>query len=314
MTSVFRTAESFPDGARVAFIGDSITAAINYCARVVSHYRNHLPERKISFHCAGISGSSMTSALLYYDSYIASFRPTHATIMLGVNDSCRDYLRTMEDAEKRNTMLENAFQRYVSLGRELLDKLQADGVEVTLCTPAPYAEFFETGEAPLPGGYALIRRYAEEVRRMANERGLGLIDFHSFLSERYMTEALYNPDHVHPNDRGHYRMAECLLASQGLTADPYMPIEQIREADRPFDEWCAISGKIAGLYAVEWMVIRNYGLPTAEKLALVQSYIDDGRYNESPYFKNITKQFMENKPREPEMLARLDALRKEMIR
>lgn len=194
---------------------------------------------------------------------------------------------------------------------ELLDRLAADGVTVTLCTPAPYAEFI-AGEEPLPGGYALICRYAEQVRRMANERGLGLIDFHSFLSERYQTEPLYNPDHVHPNDLGQYRLAQCVLGSQGLEIDPYQPIEELMAAEPLLGEWNALSGTIARLYAVEWMVIRNYELPTEEKLALVQSYIDDGRYNDMPYFLNISNQFMENKPREAEILSRIRQIQEEL--
>ena len=313
MIQIYKTVESFPAGARVVFIGDSITAGVNYCTRVAAHYKKYLPERKVVFHGAGISGGSCTSALLYYDAQITPFSPTHATIMLGVNDSDRTAL-TVTDPEAGQTRLDTAFERYCKQMHELLDRLAADGVEVTLCTPAPYAEFFVTGEEPLPGGYALIRRYAEQVRRVAGERGLGLIDFHSYLSERYLTEEIYNPDHVHPNELGQYRMAECVLGSQGLDIDPYQPMEELKAAEPLLAEWNILSGKIAGLYAVEWMVVRNFALPTEEKLALVQSYIDDGRYNDNPYFRNITKLFMENKPREAEMLTRLDALREEMIR
>lgn len=313
MTMIYKTAETFSAGARVVFIGDSITAGVNYCTRVAAHYKKYLPERKVVFHGAGISGGSCTSALLYYDTQIAPFHATHATVMLGVNDSDRTAL-TLADGEAGKARLDGAFERYCTRMGELLDRLAVDGVEVTLCTPAPYAEFFATGEDPIPGGYALIRRYAEQVRRMAGERGLGLIDFHSFLSERYLTEVLYNPDHVHPNDMGQYRMAECFLGSQGLAIDPYMPIEELKAAEPLLGEWNVLSGKIAGLYAVEWMVVKNFTLPTEEKLALVQSYIDDGRYKDIPYFQNITNLFMEYKPREAEVLARIDQIRDELYR
>lgn len=313
MTTIYKTAESFPAGARVVFIGDSITAGVNYCTRVAAHYKKYFPERKVVFHGAGISGGSCTSALLYYDTQIRPFHATHATVMLGVNDSDRSAL-TLTDAEARQTRLDAAFDRYCRLMGELLDRLAADGVKVTLCTPAPYAEFFETGEEPLPGGYALIRRYAEQVRRTAMERGLGLIDFHSFLSERYLTEEIYNPDHVHPNDRGQYRLAECVLGSQELSADPYLSIEELKAAEPLLGEWQMLAGKVAGLYAVEWMVIRNFSLPTEEKLALVQSYIDEDKYSDQPYFQNITKLFMEYKPREAEVLHRIEEIQETLYR
>lgn len=310
MTTIYKTAESFPAGARVVFIGDSITAGVNYCTRVAAHYKKYLPERKVVFHGAGISGGSCTSALLYYDTQIRPFQATHATVMLGVNDSDRSAL-TLTDETAKQTRLDAAFDRYCARMGELLDRLAADGVTVTLCTPAPYAEFID-GEEPLPGGYALICRYAEQVRRTANERGLGLIDFHSFLSERYQTEPLYNPDHVHPNDLGQYRLAQCVLGSQGLEIDPYMSVEVLKAYDPMLREWSTLTGTIAGLYAVEWMVIRNYELPTEEKLALVQSYIDDGRYKDVPYFLNISNQYLENKPHETEILARIRQIQEEL--
>ncbi|MBQ8641663.1 MAG: hypothetical protein IJ480_05540 [Clostridia bacterium] len=313
MTQIFKTAESFPAGARVVCIGDSITAGVNYCTRAAAFYKKYLPERKVVFHGAGISGGSLTSALMYYDTQVTPFAPTHATVMLGVNDSDRSAL-TLTDPEARKSRLDAAFEKYCRLMDELLDRLAADGVKVTLCTPAPYAEFFVTDETPLPGGYALILRYAEQVRRTAGERGLGLIDFHSFLSERYLTEEIYRPDHVHPNELGQYRLAECFLGSQGLEIDPYQPIEELKAAEPLLGEWNDLAGKVAGLYAVEWMVIRNFALPTEEKLALVQSYIDDGRYSEQLYFRNITGMFMENKPHEAEILNRMREIREELYR
>ncbi len=297
----------FPKNARVAFIGDSITAGANFTARVAAYYVRHLPHLGVTFKNAGVSGGSATSAMLYYDASVASFAPTHALIMLGVNDSDRDALN-LPDETQRNTRLDAAHKRYVTRMNTLLDRLKNDGVSVTLCTPAPYAEYFVTDQTPLPGGYALIRRYAETVRSMARERGLPVIDFHATLSEYYLCEALYNPDHVHPNDRGHHRMASCVLSAQGLTLDPYKPLAE-ELSDLPLlAEWNSLAGKVTSIYAVEWMVVCNFGLPKEEKLALVQKTIDDGKWDGIPYFQSITANYMKNKPLEEEMLARMDAI------
>ncbi len=297
----------FPKNARVVFIGDSITAGCNFTARVAAYYVRHLPELGVTFKNAGVSGGSVTSAMLYYNASVASFHPTHALIMLGVNDSDRNALTLSDEAEKM-ARLEAAHTRYITRMNELLDRLAADGITVTLCTPAPYAEYFVTDQEPLPGGYALIRRYAETVRTLARERGLDVIDFHATLSEYYLCEPLYNPDHVHPNDAGHHRMACCVLSSQGLTPGAYKPLAEDLSDPPLLSEWNSLAGKVTSLYAVEWMVVCNFGLPKEEKLALVQKTIDDGKWEGIPYFQTITANYMKNKPSEEDMLARMDAI------
>ena len=297
----------FPIHARVAFIGDSITASVNFTARVAAFYVRHLPHLGVTFKNAGVSGGSANSALLYYDASVASFHPTHALIMLGVNDSDRDALN-LADETQRTARLDAAHTRYVTRMNELIDRLECDGVSVALCTPAPYAEYVVTDQTPLPGGYALIRRYAETVRSMARERGLPLVDFHAALSEYYLCETIYNPDHVHPNDRGHHLMAGCILSSQGLTPEPYRALAE-ELSDLPLlAEWNSLAGKITSIYAVEWMVVCNFDLPKDEKLALVQKTIDDGKWNGIPYFQHITANYMKNKPHEEDMLARMDKI------
>ena len=299
--------KAFPRHARVAFIGDSITAGCNFTARIAAYYVRHLPHLGVTFKNAGVSGGSAQSAMLYYDASVAPFHPTHALIMLGVNDSDRTALTLSDEAEK-SSRLEAAHDRYVTRMNALLDRLCADGVSVTLCTPAPYAEYISSAEEPLPGGYALIRRYAETVRAMAQTRGLPLIDFHACLSEYYLCEPLYNPDHVHPNDAGHHRMACCVLSAQELNPDPYRPLSEVLSDLPALAEWNSIAAKITSLYAVEWMVVCNFDLPKDEKLALVQKTIDDGKWNGIPYFQSITAAYMANKPHETEMLSRMDVL------
>lgn len=297
----------FPANARVVFIGDSITAGCNFTARIAAHYVRHLPDLGVTFKNAGVSGGSVQSAMLYYDASVASFHPTHALIMLGVNDSDRNAL-LLTDEDARNARLEAAHERYVTRMNELLDRFAADNVTVTLCTPAPYAEFMPSDQEVLPDGYALIRRYAETVRTLARERGLDIIDYHAALSEYYLCEPLYNPDRVHPNDAGHHRMAYTALSAQGLTPDEYRPLTEVLSDMPALAEWNTLAAKVTSIYAVEWMVVCNFGLPTGEKLALVQKTIDEGKWDGVPYFQNITAAYMENKPKEPEMLARMNAL------
>ena len=118
----------FPRGARVLFIGDSITCKGTFIAHIQDYYRSHFPEDKVKCFNAGVSGGTVKkSALPYLEKDLADYSPTHAVIMLGMNDiwdgTCKDYFEGME---------------------ELADKLYARGISVTFCTPTP----IDSGRAP----------------------------------------------------------------------------------------------------------------------------------------------------------------------
>lgn len=103
-------------------------------------------------------------------------------------------------------------------------------------------------------------------------------------------------------------MACCVLSSQGLPPGAYKPLAEDLSDLPLLSEWNSLAGKVTSLYAVEWMVVCNFGLPKDEKLALVQKTIDDGKWEGIPYFQTITANYMKNKPSEEDMLARMDAI------
>jgi type I restriction-modification system DNA methylase subunit len=79
----------FPNGARVCFIGDSITHNNLHVSHVVDYYREHFADAKVEFYNCGISGGTLTTTLNCFDEDIPLYNPTHAVIMIGINDSAR---------------------------------------------------------------------------------------------------------------------------------------------------------------------------------------------------------------------------------
>ena len=297
--------ERFKNGARVVFIGDSITATNNFVARVFDYYRTNLASARVIFKNSGVSGGSTWSALEYLEPDVYPFNPTDAVIMLGVNDSYRTLLEEPESAE-RKARLDRAFDNYRIKLRELCDKLIGRGIKLTLCTPAPYAEFFATEQPPLVGGHALILRYAEYVRSLARELGCSLVDYHARMSELYLDETLYDADHVHPNDLGHARMAECLLAAQGLSPRELVLGQQPEPISSELAGWREATAKIRTIYAVEWMIVKNYALPDSDKLALVRDYVDGKKWGDFLYFEGISKAYLVDKPNERQIVEYID--------
>src|SRR6187399_1959688 len=74
------------DGDRFIFIGDSITHQCLYTQFVENFYYTRNPEKRLHFRNAGVSGDKAQDALNRFDEDIASFKPTIATILLGMND------------------------------------------------------------------------------------------------------------------------------------------------------------------------------------------------------------------------------------
>lgn len=94
----------FEKNARVTFLGDSITAANNFVARIAGYYIKNLPELRIKFWNSGISGVSAPTSLRLLEADLLPTKPDIVPIMLGVNDSWRWELKNPEK-EKRNATL-----------------------------------------------------------------------------------------------------------------------------------------------------------------------------------------------------------------
>ena len=82
----------FPDNSRVCFIGDSITHNNGYLMHIVSYYKNKFKDSNINFYNCGVSGCTITEQLKIIENDTLSYNPTHAVILIGINDSERDRL------------------------------------------------------------------------------------------------------------------------------------------------------------------------------------------------------------------------------
>ncbi len=294
---------AFPKGARVCFIGDSITHHNQFVSRIVAYYHDNLPSLGVNFYNCGVSGGSAQSQYQYLEDDVFPRKPTHACIMLGVNDSGRDALAKPQSIE-RYTELSDRFILYKAKMERLCLALISRGVKVTLCTPVPYAEYQTEGNPPLPGGYALISGYAAFCRELCAKLHLDLCDYHAYFTEVMQSKILYGPDRIHPTELGHYYMAKCFLAHQGLTLGEKEPIPAY------LDEWREKTGILRGLYAAEWMLVKNYGLPDDEKIAYMKTYLDKELYvgNHTELFRNYALMYLEHKPKQAELVKRIDEI------
>lgn len=295
----------FPDGARVCFVGDSITATFEHEARVAAFYKENFPQAKVQIFNCGTAGGTAAFALDCLKEDTLIHNPTHAVIMLGVNDSGRWLLGT-EKNEKRYSDLVNQYEKYKKKLVTLCDALENEGVDITLCTPAPYAEYQETSEPALKGGYALMLGYAQFCEQLAKERSYKLCDYHGYLTKILQTTDIYRDDHVHPTELGQYYMAKCFLESQGLEIGEFAPIPDY------LSELRETTMILRNIRAVELMVIRDFFLSDEEKIKIVQEYVYENRAP-TDYFRNITRIFLEKFKDSHEIIEKTQKLTKDLM-
>jgi len=282
----------FPKDARVVFLGDSITHANDYISRILDYYHEHLSDRGVNFYNCGVSGGSLRTMLTIFDQDIAVHKPTHAVIMIGINDAARDLLSLPRGKERYDRML-SAFNVYKERLSTICQKLEALGCEIILCTQTPYDEYQESDVPTFKGGFALLSAYAEYVRCFAKEKGYKLCDYHTYISMVAQFEEVIRPDRVHPNELGHYHMAKCFLEFQGYDIGKYKDIPEY------LSEWRNRVAEQRDIHAAEYLIIQDYSLSTEERINKIREKLETGTLDN--YFTNLSKRYLVNKPKQKQI-------------
>lgn len=287
----------FPDGARVCFVGDSITHNNLYVAHIAAYYREHFPEAKVEFYNCGISGALLGCTLNCFEEDIRPYDPTHVVLMIGVNDSMRTALKDKTGAEKYET-IEAAFARYKNRLNTFCGLVRDMGAQLTICTPMPYAEYMNSEVETLCGGYALILGYADYLRGFARENSYPLCDYHAYATRVMQTETITRPDRVHPTDRGQYHMAKCFLASQGFD------LGEEKELPADIAKWHEVVHEVRNIIATEHFILKDdFTTTDAQRMAAIQQWLSQeqsGIY--AAYFRELCEEYVRIKKDQKEKI------------
>ena len=208
------------DGDTVVFYGDSITAQRLYTADIEAYVLTRFPAWKVSFHNAGVGGDKVSGGNagpidLRLNRDVFPLNPTVVTIMLGMNDG---YYRQEEPG---------IFSTYADGFRHIVDNLQTKlpQARITLIQPSPYDDVTRPEE--YPGGYnGVLLKDSDFLAQLSREKKTQLADlntpvvaFLKILDQQSpdLAQQLI-PDRVHPQQGGHWLMAESLLKSWGAPA------------------------------------------------------------------------------------------------
>ena len=299
----------FPDGARVAFFGDSLTAGGGVVLRIAAHYRTAFPGRDVRFYNCGISGGRLETADMYFDVVLASRRPTHVVFAFGLNDALEAYNRRVDEpaAEERRVVRELA--EFRSRYAEAIGRIEALGAKIVLRIPTPYNEF-GAGDTPADAGKnEVVRRFGDEVRAFACRKGVPFVDDYARMSKFLADGAdVYIGDRIHPNDFGQWRMAETLLSAQGLEIAPYHTRAEVASA-AGLSKWDGLMQRLSDINAFEWQGIRDESIGRDEKIAKAKKWLETkgSRPGVHPFTLRVARAYVEDKPREEAIRAAAEA-------
>ena len=237
--SLNATAQNLPlfkNGDRVCFVGNSITNAGEFHHNIYQYYVTRYPKNDISFFNCGISGDQTGGILKRFDSDVMSHQPTHAIIMIGMNDVNRSLYSVVpttnqDTLQKRLAVLVTYKKNLDSIVRKFLDK----GVKVLLQKPSIYDQ---TGVQERENNFGVndaLKNCADFMESLAKKYKLTTIDYWTtmtILNKQMQAKdpkaTIIGKDRVHPGSTGHMVMAyqfltdtkaEKYVAKIGVKAD-----------------------------------------------------------------------------------------------
>ena len=204
------------DGQKIAFLGDSITAAGakpgGYCRLVLDGLKKQGIETTGVF--AGISGHKSNQMLARLEKDVLSKKPDWMTLSCGVNDVWHGARGVnLEDYKKNITAI--------------VDQAQAAGIKVMILTSTMIKE---EQENDLNGK---LLPYNAFLKDLAKSKGCLLADLNTQMQVALKTFPKDAPkgtqltrDGVHMNAYGNIMMAKGVLKAFGLSAEALSDIEQ----------------------------------------------------------------------------------------
>ena len=189
---------------KIIFFGDSITQQGVKTGGYVDLIRKNLDSSKYEVIGAGIGGNKVYDLYLRMEDDVLNKKPDLVVIYIGVNDVWHKLSsRTGTDQNK-----------FVEFYQALIIKIQANGAQVVLCTPAVIGEK-KSGANEMD---TELDKYSDEIRQLAVKNKLPLVDLRKLFTgydlqnnPQDLAKGILTTDGVHLNDTGNKTLAETLL-------------------------------------------------------------------------------------------------------
>lgn len=213
----------FEKGSRVCFVGNSITYAGEFHHNIMLYHITRFPGQPVSFYNCGVPGDVTSGVLQRMEDDILVNQPTHAVIMLGMNDVNRSLYKSKPTANADTLRLrEEAINTYKANLEKIVNIFLSKNIQVVLQKPSIYDQ---TAKRPTPNYFGVndaLKTCADFIGELAEKYKLPTVDYWTIMTqinrEMQKKDSLFTitgPDRVHPASAGHLVMAYQFLKSEG---------------------------------------------------------------------------------------------------
>lgn len=193
-----------PKPKKVIFFGDSITQQGVRANGYISLLKKTVDSTKFQLSGAGIGGNKVYDLYLRMEDDVLNKKPDLVFIYVGINDVWHKLgARTGTDYDK-----------YLKFYQALINKIQANGSKVVLCTPTVIGE----KKNNVNEVDADLNKYADGVRGLAVKNNLPLcdlrkafVDYENANNTQDLEKGVLTTDKVHLNDVGNKLVADTML-------------------------------------------------------------------------------------------------------
>ena len=212
----------FKEGNRVCFVGNSITHMGGFHHNIFLYHVTRFPSNQVSFFNCGIAGDSSLGVLNRMEDDILINNPTHAIIMLGMNDVQRDLYGALPSINKDTLdQRKEAIKIYKKNFKKIVDLFKARDIKVILQKPSIYDQTAVLPEPIHLGVNEALGECAVFIDSLAVKYELPVVDYFSFMNNLNSkiqksdpSRTLTGNDRIHPRVTGHFVMAYKFLKTE----------------------------------------------------------------------------------------------------
>lgn len=194
---------------RVLFFGDSITSAgvspKGYITLLQQRLIKDGKDKNFELIGAGVGGNKIYDLYFRLEEDVLSKNPDLVFIYIGINDVWH----------KKSAGTGTDPGKFVQFYKKIIDKIQAGGAKVVICTPTVIGER-KNFVNELDGD---LNKYAQLIREIAKDKKVGLIDLRKVVldfinahnpedKDKDKDKGILTTDGVHMNDEGNQLLAE----------------------------------------------------------------------------------------------------------
>jgi lysophospholipase L1-like esterase len=256
----------FSKGDRVCFIGNSITHNGEFHHNILQFFVTRYPKTFISFFNAGIKGDVTSGILKRMDKDIFIHKPTHAVIMIGMNDIQRE-LYGKNPSQNADTLAKRkaALALYAKNLDSIVNILRKKKVKVILQKPSAYDQTTTIKYPNNVGANDALIECGNTMHQLANKYKLPIVDYNTIMTTVALQQQYTSPtftltvnDRVHPNSIGHFIMGYQFLKTcneSSIVSKTLVDVKNLK--DKAANRNCVINNVSYKKNSVQFTLLEN---------------------------------------------------------